>query len=279
MKGRGMSKAWVVLVLLVLVAGAGCSSGSSPSAGSSPSPTASASSPTATPAPAPVVGECHQLDVRTAGQPEDSSAPVPCQGPHTSQTIKVGSLQAVAGSDATTDEAQDQVARACGPRLLRRVGGDEVARRLSRFEVVWFTPTADAVKAGADWFRCDVVALAAEDSLVRLPRTVVKALDQPQGLDEFGTCGTTAPGKKGFARVVCRRAHTWRAVDTVDLDRNARYLGKAAAAQGDTACKDVAAARANGALKYTWSFEWPTQDLWNAGQRYGYCWVPEGAAG
>ena len=37
---------------------------------------------------------------------------------------------------------------------------------------------------------------------------------------------------------------------------------------------DVASGRSNGSLKYTWSFEWPTRDQWDAGQRYGYCWVP-----
>jgi hypothetical protein len=74
--------------------------------------------------------------------------------------------------------------------------------------------------------------------------------------------------------VVCRRRHAWRAVDTVDLPRTARYLGAAASDQGDAECKDVAAARSGGALRYTWSFEWPTRDQWRAGQRYGYCWVP-----
>ena len=73
---------------------------------------------------------------------------------------------------------------------------------------------------------------------------------------------------------MCRRKHAWRAVDTAAIDRSARYLGARATAAGDAACKDVAAARANGALKYTWSFEWPTRDQWTAGQRYGFCWVP-----
>jgi hypothetical protein len=266
----------VAALLLLLGLVAGCSSGSSPasdsspSASSSPSPTASSS-----PAPAPVVGQCHQLTFPGAGQPQDGTDPVPCSAAHTSQTVKVGDIDTLgAGEDASTDEVSEEVAKACPPRLLRRVGGTEVARRLSRFEVVWFTPTKKEMDAGASWFRCDVVGLAAANSLLRLPRTVVHVLDDPAALDRFGTCGTAAPGKPGFSRVVCKRTHVWRAVDTVDLDRNARYLGAGPAAQGDSDCKDVAAARADGALKYTWSFEWPTRDLWNSGQRYGYCWVP-----
>ena len=75
--------------------------------------------------------------------------------------------------------------------------------------------------------------------------------------------------------MVCTEKHSWRAVDVVDLPASTRYLAKDAAATGDSACKDVASQRAKGALKYTWSFEWPTRAQWAAGQRYGYCWVPE----
>lgn len=263
----------VPLLILVMGLVTACSGGGHASAGAGTSePTTSAA---AAPAPVPVVGECHRLTFAGAGQPQDATAPVPCTAPHTAQTVKVGDLHSLGVTDDTSaDDVSQEVARACPQRLLRRVGGSEVARRLSRFEVLWFTPTTQERKAGASWFRCDVVGLAATNSLLRLPRTVVHALDAPTALERFGTCGTTAPGKPGFVRVVCRRAHSWRAVGTVDLDRNARYLGAKAAAQGDSDCKDVAAARANGALKYTWSFEWPTRDLWSSGQRYGYCWVP-----
>jgi hypothetical protein len=222
-----------------------------------------------------VVGECHRLTFAGAAQPQDSSTPVPCRGAHTSQTVKVGRIDHAGGQvDVASTAVRAQVARACGGRLLRLVGGDRTARRLSRFEVVWFTPSTEQAEAGASWFRCDVVGLAAAGRLLRLPRTVKGVLDRPEALGRFGTCGTKAPGTKGFARVDCRRRHSWRAVDTVDLDRSARYLGPRAAAQGDTECKDVAAARAAGALHYTWSFEWPTRDQWQSGQRFGYCWVP-----
>ena len=60
----------------------------------------------------------------------------------------------------------------------------------------------------------------------------------------------------------------------VDLPGNTHYLAKSVTASGDASCKDVAAKRANGALKYTWSFEWPSRAQWATGQRYGYCWVP-----
>ncbi len=268
------------LLLLLGALTIGCSSGS----GSTPQDTASSpdqttegsSSPSPTPLPTPVVGDCHRLSFADAAEPEDTTSPVPCRRGHTSETVKVGQLPALTGGDTDVESpsVRERVAKACSSRLLRYAGGDSLAQRLSRLEVVWFTPSKEAADGGATWFRCDVVGLAAANQLIRLPRTLKGALDQPDASDRFGTCGTKQPGKPGFARVVCRRHHAWRAVDTVDLDRNARYLGKNAAAQGDAECKDVASARANGALKYTWSFEWPTRDQWRAGQRYGYCWVP-----
>ncbi len=84
------------------------------------------------------------------------------------------------------------------------------------------------------------------------------------------------PDTKGFERVVCSEKHRWRAVDDIELPADARYLAEPATATADAACKDVASERANGALQYTWAFEWPTRALWQTGQRYGYCWVPEG---
>ena len=61
----------------------------------------------------------------------------------------------------------------------------------------------------------------------------------------------------------------------VDLPARTRYLSRDTAAIGDAACKQVAARRAGNDLRFTWSFEWPTRDRFAAGQRYGYCWVPE----
>jgi hypothetical protein len=269
----GLTTIALVLVAPVLAA---CSSGN-PDSTDRPSGGASASS--APPAPAaPTVGACHELSLEEATEPVDSGEPVPCARPHTAVTIKVGKLAALADGhllavDSPTVRAR--LARACPPALGGFVGGDQTAQRLSRLEVVWFGPSLEQADAGADWFRCDVVGLREEGSLISLPRRMKNALDAPDALDRFGTCGTAAPSAKNFQRVVCSEKHSWRAVDVVDLPADSRYLAKDVAATGDSSCKDVASARANGALKYTWSFEWPTRAQWSAGQRYGYCWVPE----
>ncbi len=249
-------------------------------AGGVPSPSATTS---ASPAPpAPRVGSCHRLTFAQATSPTVPAAgpaSVACRGGHTAVTVRVGRLPALQdGHLLAVDSAavRARVERACPPAPPALVGGDLTARRLSRLQTVWLTPTVPQADAGADWFRCDVVAVAAPDRLAPLPRTVRGVLDTAAGRDRFGTCGTAAPSARGFRRVVCAARHSWRAVDVVPLPRGTRYLDRAAGDRADQACQDVASARADGALRFSWSFEWPQRAAWDAGQRYGYCWVPEG---
>ncbi len=264
------------IALLLVPVLAACTSESTDS---SAQPSDGASVTSAPPAPAaPEVGTCHDLTVDEATDPVDPGKDVPCGRPHTATTIKVGKLAALADGhllavDSPTVRAR--LAKACPPALGGYVGGDLTTQRLSRFEVVWFGPSLDQADAGADWFRCDVVGLRREGALISLPPKMKGVLDAPDALDRYGTCGTAAPSAKKFQRVVCSEKHSWRAVDVVDLPGDARYLAKDVTATGDATCKDVASQRADGALKFTWSFEWPTRDQWRTGQRYGYCWVPE----
>jgi hypothetical protein len=271
-----MNRTLTLLGPCLLLAAVGCSTSGAPDSAAAPSPSTTATS--APPRPVvPKVGGCHELSMSQATDPVDAGAPVPCRRTHTSVTVKVGQFNPVVDGhllavDSRTVRAQ--IAKACPDDPGRYVGGNQTAQRLSRFEVVWFSPSLAQADAGASWYRCDVVALRSEGHLLSLPARLKGALDQAGALDRFGTCGNAAPGSRNFTRVVCSLKHSWRAVDAVDLPAGAQYLAKDVAAQGDSACKDVAAARANGALKYTWSFEWPTRAQWASGQRYGYCWVP-----
>ncbi len=264
-------------LLTILMLATGCAGGT-PGGPPSADPTVSVA--TAPPVPAaPKVGGCHQLDVEAATAPVDSRAAVPCTQPHTSVTVKVGQLSPVLdGHLLAVDSAtvRAQIARACPSSLAAYAGGDRTTQRLSRLEVVWFGPSLEEADAGANWYRCDVVALRSAGKLLELPRGMRGALAKKGALDRFGTCGTAAPGKPAFARVACAEKHSWRAIDVVEIDPKARYLGKGPAAAGDAACKDVASGRAANSLTFSWSFEWPTKEQWAEGQRYGYCWVPEG---
>ncbi|MDQ6688400.1 MAG: septum formation family protein [Actinomycetota bacterium] len=266
---------------LLMLNGCASSAGSTHSAqeqpAGAPSPSKTASS-TPTPVPAaPVAGSCHRLTFAAATQPTDSSTAVPCSEAHTAQTIYVGTLGK--GSDGNllaveSAQAQGQILRACPRSLGGFLGGSRTTRRLSAFQVVGFSPTPEQGRRGAQWFRCDAVALRRAGHLALLPTRLHGVLNSPAALTRFGTCGTAAPGSAHFHRVMCSQRHTWRAVEVVPLDPGARYLGPAAGTVADDRCKAVAATRANGALRYAWSFEWPTRTQWHAGRRYGLCWLP-----
>jgi hypothetical protein len=175
--------------------------------------------------------------------------------------------------------ARRQLARTCPSRLASYLGGSKQARHLSRFNVVWFSPTPAQSSRGAAWFRCDVIAFARADSLLELPtgagRRLKGVLDRRGALDTYGLCGTTAPGSRGFERVACAKRHSWRAVDTIPLGGHRTYPGVAVARKaGDAACKAEARARAADTLKFRYGWEWPTREQWSSGQHFGYCWVP-----
>ena len=254
-----------------------CSSSDQPKAAG---PTSASPTSAPSPPPAPPRHACYALDFAQAAEPTTSAPPVPCRSGHTAATIAVGTIDPVADGHllaVDSDTVQRQIANRCRARLASYLGGDEQTRRLSRLAVVWFSPSLSQSDQGATWFRCDLVALAGHDQLAPLPRRTRDLLAADGALDRYGTCGTAAPSAAHFQRVICSAPHTWRARATIDLPRGSRYLSKAAGAAADASCRDIESRAASDVLKLKWSFEWPTQDQWAAGQRYGYCWTPDPA--
>jgi hypothetical protein len=252
--------------------------------GNQPSAKQSTAAPTtavvATPPAAPPRHACYDLDFAEAARATSTASPVACTGAHTAATIRVGTVRPLLDGHllaVDSDSVQRQIATRCRARFAVHVGGTEETRRLSRLAVVWFSPSLADSDRGALWFRCDLVALAGRDRLGPLPRATRGILAAPDALDRYGTCGTAAPASPRFQRVICSTRHTWRARATIDLPAHAKYLGKAAGSAADSTCHDVDARLAADILKLRWSFEWPTREQWDAGQRYGYCWTPDPA--
>jgi hypothetical protein len=172
---------------------------------------------------------------------------------------------------------QRQLSTTCPRKLAAYVGGSPATRDLSRLNVVWYSPSLEQSDAGADWFRCDVVAFGREQQLASLPAgaRLRGALSRPGALDTYGLCGTAAPGARGFERVICRKAHSWRAFATIGLPGGRAYPGTAAVRRaGNDDCRGRARARSSDSLKFRYGWEWPTREQWLAGQHFGYCWVP-----
>jgi hypothetical protein len=226
------------------------------------------------PGPRPEVGECRALSFRQAVAVVGRTEPVPCRRKHTAETYFVGRLrlETPAGNTRRVDSvaAQRQARTTCVSRLPRHLGLAPRELRLKMAQAVWFTPSPQRAEAGADWFRCDVVAVASPKKLLRLPRRTKGWGDAPG----VAMCATAAPGTRAFRRVACGAKHAWLAVATVDLTGGKLPARAVIADRMESTCLDVARSRADDPLDFTWSQEGPTEEQWQAGQRYGICWVP-----
>ena len=275
----------VASMAVCLVVLAGCSGSPAPapssptSASLSPSPTSTSTSadpsPSAAPAPPrPVKDACHRLTFRQAIAPVVAGTEVPCRRRHTAETYKIGRLRLLSGGHLLAVDSrsvQARVARDCTAELSKHVGGSPRDGRLSMVQAVWFTPSVEDAAAGADWFRCDVVALAGSERLAPLPRSTRGLATRS---DAFAMCGTTSPDSPDFRRVPCGQRHAWRAVSTVDLSGRRHPSAEQAARQMDDACRTAARSRAEDRIDFAWSQERPSRAQWQAGRRYGICWAP-----
>jgi len=199
---------------------------------------------------------------------------VACATKHTSQTYKVGRLSLVsAGHLVAVDSpsVQSRVAATCTSLLGGHVGGTPEELRLSMVQAVWFTPSIAAAGAGADWFRCDVVALAGAGRLAPLPRSSRGLVDSSS---RFAMCGTASPDSASFERVPCSSAHSWVALSTVPITGKSYPPATAVSDQMESPCRSAARTRAEDPLDFIWSEERPTRAQWDAGRRYGICWAP-----
>jgi hypothetical protein len=277
----------LVVGALTLVLASCTSSRDVPQASPSPSSSSSTASPAVRTSHRPVVPPppkpqgCYRLTVAELPRPTNDSTPVPCRSRHTAQTIYIGRLDTVVDGHAIAVDSptvQRQIERTCPRKLAGYLGGTAADRNLTRFRVVWFSPTLEQSDQGANWFRCDVVAFARGDTLYPLPgpKRLHHALDGGKGLATYGLCGTAAPGAKGFTRVACGLRHSWKAFSTIPLAGAGAYPGQAAVRRGgEDTCKSQAQQRSGNSLKYSYGWEWPSRQQWAAGQHYGYCWAPD----
>lgn len=268
-----------VLAAALAVAGCTGNGGETPSAERSPT----AESPSvhrASPPPRPDAGACYRLTYDDAVAPSSEAEPVGCRERHNARTFHVGSLDlAVAGRllAVDSDRARAQVGTVCARRFAGYVGGSAEDRRLTMLANAWFRPSLEQSDAGQAWFRCDVIATAAPGVLAPLTGRIQGVLDTPAGSARWGRCATAKPGRTGAQHVICssRRAR-WRAVATIDVPpgANGRYPGVRAAERAGNACEDRARSLAPDPLTFTWGYEWPTGEQWQAGRRHGFCYMP-----
>ncbi len=279
-----------VLAPAVLLAVTACSGGSGSSEDPSPedpSPVApstsglSASSrplPRAQEVPGPAEDACYGLSYAAALAPTSGVPPTGCDRAHTAQTFATGRLATVVDGhllavDAARVRAQPE--QECQQLLVGFLGGTQEDRSLSMLRTVWFTPTVAQSDRGAEWFRCDAIAVGAEGELAELGPDLRGVLATEADAARYGMCGTTAPDDDAFERVVCAREHSWRAISVVGLPAG-DYPGETAAREaGQVPCEDAGRTVAADPAEFEWGYEWPDSEQWAAGQTYGRCWAPD----
>lgn len=243
---------------------------------------ASPAAPTQTPAEPvapPELDACYRLTYEQVVSPTSGVARTRCSLEHTTQTVDVDRLDLVADGHllaVDSDRVQTQATTRCTDAVARHLGADDAGAesfRLSMLEAVWFTPTVAQARGGADWLRCDVVAVSHGERLIPLPPDTSGLLTDGRD-EEFAMCGTAEPGAGGFSRVVCSTPHSWRAIASVDLPGTSYPSAARAGTTMEPLCREAAERAAADPLDFRWSEERPTIEQWEAGRRYGLCWVP-----
>lgn len=266
--------------LVVTGCSEGGTSGTTPAPSTSPSPSSSASGTTESPEPPPTParGACYDLTLDEALAATSDVEASSCSSRHTARTFLVGAVDAVVDGHllaVDSDRVREQVAKDCPAALPGFLGGDTDDLRLSVLRPVWFTPSLAESDAGADWFRCDVVAVGGDRGLSPLRGRLQGVLASPTGRDRWGLCATGAPDAQDSQRVPCSAPHSWRAVEVVSLG-SGDYPGEDRASRaGQQRCEEVGRQRAEDPLEFEWGYEWPTAEQWTAGQTFGRCWVPD----
>lgn len=275
-----MIRSLTALLTTAVLALTACSGGSEGEQAATPSATPSATRSAVTPPPPPKAGACYRLSWAQIMEPTTDVTASSCKKSPTARTIAVGELDTVVDGHLLaidSDHVRKQPPTKCARALDSYVGGTVEQRRLSMITSVWFAPTVEASDAGEQWYRCDVVVIAAPEKLAPLSGSLRGVLDTETGRNRYGMCGTAQPGTPAFKRVQCASGHTWRATGTVEVKgaKGDKWPGKAAAEDaGAERCKELARRGASDALNYRWGYEWPTAEQWKSGRRYGICWAP-----
>lgn len=221
----------------------------------------------------PVVGACRMLSAEDVAEPSNDSAAVSCDEPHDSETYAVGELpEKLTRYDDPAIETWAY--RTCAKEFPHFLGSDQSTAMRSLLTWIWFRPSEAAWKAGAHWYRCDVLGgSAAQRSYVALP-TTAKGLLSDRSVDPWMACakgksvgtGTTVP---------CSMPHEWRAVTTIKLGEDEEpYPGDATArATTKSYCSESVDAWLGYPASYAYGYTWFAEREWAAGNRRSVCWA------
>ena len=224
---------------------------------------------------APEDDACRDLDAAAVSSPSDDTETVDCGEKHTAQTFYVGAFDETATKDTAYDDASlgASVAKTCRPRFRRFTGATDSLALRTVVTWAWWRPSEDAWKAGARWFRCDVVARSTGDELADLPETA-RGLLLGIPAARWMVCAD-GPTVADAPRVACTEKHTWRAVSAVSIGKERdRWPGsRLVEVRSRDFCSDWVGAWTNYSLDYEYAYTWFGKDDWASGNRLSVCWA------
>lgn len=223
----------------------------------------------------PGIGDCYLLSAEDVSQPSSSTAPVPCEERHTSQTYAAGALPGTFADAAYDDPDLAAFAyRTCSREFMTYTGADESLAMRSILSWAWFRPSRSAWDAGTRWYRCDVIGGGDQT------RAYVDLPAKAQGLllgrpdDRWMVCAQGAT-VSGSVKVPCTQHHDWRAVTTIVLgSQGDPYPGdQVVQTRTRSFCSTSVGAWLDYPVDYDFGYSWFHADEWAAGNRRSVCWA------
>jgi len=223
---------------------------------------------------APKLGACRVLTPTDVREASNDSATVPCAKRHTAQTFAIGTLPASTGTAYDDRRHGTFVYRTCQKAFGEFLGADESLVMRIQLSWAWFRPSERGWKAGARWYRCDL--LGGPDAATRYRPLPVDArglfsTDLPAA---WLTCAR-GPSFAGLTKVPCSEKHDWRAVTTVKVGQPAdAYPGdRIVQVRSRDRCSDWVGAWSHYAPDYEFGYTWFHEAEWTTGNRRSVCWA------
>lgn len=222
----------------------------------------------------PKLGACYVLTPRDTEKSSNTTTPVSCTKPHTSQTFAVGTLPASTGKAYKSGAHGKWIYPTCEHAFERFLGVDESLAMRIQLSWAWFRPSDRGWGKGARWYRCDLVGGTAEASQYAALPTTAKGLFRAKPPEQWLKCalGDTVLKSK---KVACTDKHNWRAVTTVKLgEPKDPYLGdRITEVRSRDFCSDSVGAWMNYPVEYEFGYTWFHAAEWKAGNRRSVCWA------
>ncbi len=140
---------------------------------------------------------------------------------------------------------------------------------------VWFTPTVEQSDVGAEWYRCDVIVVAADDELAPLRGRLGRCARHGRWAATATACAAPGPDDPAFERVICSRRHSWRAIATVDFEPGAYPGVPAVRSEGQHAVRERRSGRRRRRARLRVGLRVADEAAVEAGQTFGRCWAPD----